>query len=123
MPLRRLRSSLAVIPQDPVQVTSNVRKAIDPFGEFLDTQVLAIMCEVGLTHTEDDERGEPEPHREVGAGAQAGPRPASADRLEGGRESKRREQQQQLCLARALHAQVRCEAGVASRSYTDLDNS
>ena len=80
MPLRRLRSSLAVIPQDPVQVTSNVRKAIDPFGEFLDTQVLAIMCEVGLTHTEDDERGEPEPHREVGAGAQAGPRPASADR-------------------------------------------
>ena len=37
LPLRQLRSSLAVIPQDPIQVAANVRQAVDPFSQHLDT--------------------------------------------------------------------------------------
>ena len=50
LPLRRLRSGIAVIPQDPVQVAATVREAVDPLCVHPDAAILDMLHRVGLGH-------------------------------------------------------------------------
>jgi ATP-binding cassette subfamily C (CFTR/MRP) protein 1 len=47
--LEILRSSIAVIPQDPVLFSGNIRKNLDPFGKHSDSKVLEVIGKVGLS--------------------------------------------------------------------------
>ena len=47
--LRLLRSSIAMIPQEPVLIEGSVRENLDPFGKFVDKELLAVLDRVGLT--------------------------------------------------------------------------
>ncbi|KAG2500538.1 hypothetical protein HYH03_001315 [Edaphochlamys debaryana] len=47
--MKRLRSGLSIIPQEPVMFTGTVRSNLDPFGEFNDDNVLwEVLRKVGL---------------------------------------------------------------------------
>ena len=48
LPLRRLRSALAVIPQDPIIFSGSLRANLDPFGEASDPEVWAALEKVTL---------------------------------------------------------------------------
>ena len=51
VPLSRLRSSLSIIPQDPVMFSGTVRFNLDPFGRAADADVWAALDQVGLKDT------------------------------------------------------------------------
>ena len=55
--LRLLRSSIAMIPQEPVLIEGSVRENLDPFGKFVDKELLAVLDRVGLTLGGGDGRG------------------------------------------------------------------
>jgi ATP-binding cassette subfamily C (CFTR/MRP) protein 1 len=44
--LHRLRSSVAIIPQDPVQIASTVREAVDPAGMHTEAELERILEQV-----------------------------------------------------------------------------
>jgi ATP-binding cassette subfamily C (CFTR/MRP) protein 4 len=48
VPLERLRSSIGVIPQDPVLFSWSVRRNLDPFGHFSDEALRAALKDVQL---------------------------------------------------------------------------
>ena len=49
--LKKLRSIIAVIPQDPVLFSGSIRTNLDPFGEYDDTRLLEVLDHVGLFST------------------------------------------------------------------------
>ena len=57
--LKRLRSSLAIIPQDPVLWSTNVRDNLDPFGTANDDTIWDALKAVGLKELLQDERSYP----------------------------------------------------------------
>lgn len=46
--LSKLRSSISIIPQDPVLFSGSIRKNLDPFGEYDDTALWSALEEVKL---------------------------------------------------------------------------
>jgi len=48
IPLMRLRSQLAIIPQDPVLFTGNIRFQLDPFEEYSDAAIWEVLQQVNL---------------------------------------------------------------------------
>ena len=50
--LKRLRSSIAVIPQDPVLFSGSVRTNLDPFKQHSDAHLIGVLQRVGLWVTE-----------------------------------------------------------------------
>jgi ABC-type multidrug transport system fused ATPase/permease subunit len=46
--LRRLRSSIAVIPQDPVLFSGSVKTNLDPFGNHTEARLMDVLERVGL---------------------------------------------------------------------------
>ena len=46
--LAKLRSSIAVIPQDPVLYSGTVRTNLDPFGDYDDNKLYEVLRRVGL---------------------------------------------------------------------------
>ena len=48
VPLKRLRSSLCIIPQDPVMFSASVRFNLDPFGNYSDEEVWEVLDSVQM---------------------------------------------------------------------------
>jgi len=46
--LTKLRSNIAVIPQDPVLFSGDIRSNLDPFEEFEDSELTSVLARVGL---------------------------------------------------------------------------
>ena len=55
MSLRRLRSSVGIIPQDPVQIAANIREALDPRRERGDAELEEVLSKVGLIRGTESE--------------------------------------------------------------------
>lgn len=51
--LAKLRKGIAVIPQDPVLFSGDIRSNLDPFDEFLDADLIDVLTRVGLFTTTD----------------------------------------------------------------------
>lgn len=89
VPLQRLRSSLAIIPQDPVLFTGTIRFQLDPFGQYTDAAVWAALGQVKMAEF-----------------VQASDEKLDEMVLEGG-ENLSQGQRQLFCIARALLRKAR----------------
>ena len=89
VPLQQLRSALAIIPQDPVLFTGNIRFQLDPFAQYPDSALWAALDQVSMADFVRASQGKLE---EIV--------------LEGG-ENLSQGQRQLLCIARALIRKAR----------------
>ncbi|OGM43042.1 ABC transporter [Aspergillus bombycis] len=54
--LRALRSKIAIIPQDPVIFSGTLRSVLDPFDQYTDSELRAVLAKVHLRPSTDDEQ-------------------------------------------------------------------
>lgn len=52
--LRKLRSTIAVIPQDPVLFSGTIKQNLDPFDEYPADRIESVLARVGLMNEEED---------------------------------------------------------------------
>ncbi|XP_052125650.1 ATP-binding cassette sub-family C member 4 [Frankliniella occidentalis] len=83
LPLQQLRSRISIIPQDPVLFSGDLRRNLDPFGEYKDHQLWAALGDVELRDTASDSGGLEMRVADAGANFSVG-------------------QRQLICLARAI---------------------
>lgn len=73
VPLNRLRTSIALIPQDPVLFSGDVQSNLDPFGELGETELqsaLSACCtsiEIATTSSDDNDRENNEGEADAGS--------------------------------------------------------
>jgi ABC-type multidrug transport system fused ATPase/permease subunit len=51
VPLKKLRSSIGIIPQEPMLWAATLRFNMDPFGKFSDEELWSVLDEVGMKHS------------------------------------------------------------------------
>lgn len=81
--LKRLRSSIAIIPQDPVLFSGTLRRNLDPFEEYVDADIWSALEEVELKEIASGQLGLNSPVMANGSNFSVG-------------------QRQLICLARAI---------------------
>jgi ABC-type multidrug transport system fused ATPase/permease subunit len=105
IPLRQLRANLAIIPQDPVLFTGDIRFQLDPFQQYSDESIWEVLKQVNLAEM-----------------VIALPRGLNEYVVENG-ENLSQGQKQLLCIARALLKQAKIlivdEGTSAVDPYTD----